>query len=412
MSGRMLLPIRAAAKGSSDPWNGDKMPGISLSQGQLWKEQRRFMVRKLTMAFKEESSQNMIRDDINEFLSHLEAYESKPVEIFLQFELLSAKILLKLCTGGGCQFKEQNDLRDLRKSIGLVKSIVGKRSQTFDKFISAHPSLAAFLKWFLPLNTDSILKDVNRFIEQNIENRKNTPGSYVSSQSFIESYLEKIEEQNIAKQELSFVGSNGNINLHNVVHEITFVGSSTFSNTFKCVLVLMMQNPDVQEKVYQELATNIGVGMKPSIFDRIKTPYTQAVLTEVYRVICVADKGLPHRAMSDCHLSTGHYIPKDTMLILWYGEVMRDPQIFPKPDMFDPSRFLDNNGLFAPHPKVIRFGLGQRRCAGEIIGHDLVYLLFTGIMSQFRLQSDKDDKQLTHFDPTNLQPFQVKFVSR
>jgi hypothetical protein len=43
----------------------------------------------------------------------------------------------------------------------------------------------------------------------------------------------------------------------------------------------------------------------------------------------------------------------------------RDPNEFSNPDVFDPDRFLDNNGKFVKVEKQLFFGLGRRRCPGE-----------------------------------------------
>ncbi len=44
---------------------------------------------------------------------------------------------------------------------------------------------------------------------------------------------------------------------------------------------------------------------------------------------------------------------------------MMDPENFPSPDVFDPERYLTQDGQFQPHPKVIPFGIGKRRCMGK-----------------------------------------------
>ncbi len=395
----MLYPVRAEAKGSSDPRNTDMMPGIILSQGKVWQEQRRFMIRVFNSVFKDQSSQKMIMGDIYDLLSQVRESLSKPVELHLHIDMLIAKFLLKLCTGENSELNDRKDSNNLLDILLLVKAYVQNRSQTAYKYISVHPSIATFLKscWFW--KGDGALKEVLTFVKQNIISQTNSAKPCDGEGCFSVRYIEKIKQQSVSEQELSFVGQNGYVNLTNVIQEILFAGSHATSMMLKWALLLMIQNPDAQEKVYQELITNIGIdiGVPPCILDRKKTPYTQAVLTEVSRLASVSDQGVPHRATKDLYLSTGHYIPKDTMIILWFGEAMRDPKHFPEPDKFDPSRFIDNTtGSFVPHPALIRFGLGKRRCPGEAIAQDLVYLVFTNIVSQFRLERAQDHEHLAH----------------
>ncbi len=279
------------------------------------------------------------------------------------------------------------------------------------QILSAHPSFAAFLKrcWFC--NDEGALEQVITFVKQNIISQTKSATSCDFAGCFSVRYIEKIKQQGVSKQELSFVGENGYINLTNVIQEILFAGSHAASMMLKWALLLMIQNPNVEEKVHQELITNIGAGVQPCILARKKTPYTQAVLTEVSRLASVTDQGVPHRATKDLYLSTGHYIPKDTMIILWFGEAMRDPKHFPEPDQFDPSRFIDNTtGSFVPHPVLIRFGLGKRRCPGEAIAQDLVYLVFTSIVSQFRLERARDNEHLAHSDTNTVVFLHVRSI--
>jgi hypothetical protein len=45
---------------------------------------------------------------------------------------------------------------------------------------------------------------------------------------------------------------------------------------------------------------------------------------------------------------------------------MNDPLHFPQPQKFDPDRFVNpETGKFIPHPRVVPFGLGKRRCLGK-----------------------------------------------
>ena len=73
---------------------------------------------------------------------------------------------------------------------------------------------------------------------------------------------------------------------------------------------------------------------------------------------------------------------------------MNDPETFPEPSKFDPERFLtsDENGLkFTPHPSVIPFGLGKRRCMGEGLARMELFKFLTGIVSRFEIKRTGDE---------------------
>ncbi|KAG2541809.1 hypothetical protein PVAP13_9NG702600 [Panicum virgatum] len=61
-------------------------------------------------------------------------------------------------------------------------------------------------------------------------------------------------------------------------------------------------------------------------------------------------------------MPTGYLIPKGWKVQLWYRSVHMDPEIYPDPKEFNPSRWEGNSprpGTFLP------FGLGTRQCPGN-----------------------------------------------
>ena len=77
-------------------------------------------------------------------------------------------------------------------------------------------------------------------------------------------------------------------------------------------------------------------------------------------------------------------------------QVMNDPKTFEDPSKFDPERFLtscdsENGVKFTPHPSVIPFGLGKRRCMGEGLARMELFKFVAGILSQFEILRDGED---------------------
>ena len=75
---------------------------------------------------------------------------------------------------------------------------------------------------------------------------------------------------------------------------------------------------------------------------------------------------------------------------------MNDPKTFENRSKFDPERFLtsrddDSDIKFTPHPSVIPFGLGKRRCMGEGLARMELFKFVTGILSQFEILRDGED---------------------
>ena len=45
-----------------------------------------------------------------------------------------------------------------------------------------------------------------------------------------------------------------------------------------------------------------------------------------------------------------------------------------------------DGGTFAPHPKVVAFGMGKRRCLGEALAKVEMYVFFSAIVSRFEIR--------------------------
>ncbi len=115
-------------------------------------------------------------------------------------------------------------------------------------------------------------------------------------------------------------------------------GSETTSTTLNWAVLYMILNPDVQEKVQEELDAVTGGGRLPTMADRQDTPYTEAVIHELQRCANILPFSVTHVAARDTRLG-GYFVPKDTAVFPDLGHVMKDPKTFPEPEKFDPTRY-------------------------------------------------------------------------
>ncbi len=368
MNGRFTSPNIARLRGSDDPWDYDKVPGLAVSGGAMWKQQSALtasIFKRLGLGGTDTEVHTM--RDVRWLLSSLKAQKGRPLKVKPMLSLVSVKASWKLCTG--------EDLRPdhprFQTLLQLFDDVYMEKGKLYNRFLELHPRLANVLHWLHCWDGHQRCLMALYTLMEDIVASATSEGN----ESFASIYLEKVEKADKNVQTV----------LSNVLMDIFLGGNATTSLTISWALMFMAMHPDIQDKVHQELDSAFGKGEAPMARDRHLTPYTEAVIHEVQRGASVADKAVPHRATKDCYLSTGHFIPKDTMVIFWLGSVMKDPKVFRNPETFDPTRFLDDTGTFSPHPKVIAFGSGKRLCPGKNLAMAHLYMIFAGILTNFQI---------------------------
>ena len=90
---------------------------------------------------------------------------------------------------------------------------------------------------------------------------------------------------------------------------------NTSTGAIYALFAILTDNPDIQEKAREEV-DRVLQGQRPTLKDKHKMPYIQAVLEETLRY-AVLSPGVPHKATTDTHLC-GHFIPRGTVVKLYY----------------------------------------------------------------------------------------------
>ncbi|XP_073504153.1 cytochrome P450 2K4-like isoform X2 [Phyllobates terribilis] len=171
-------------------------------------------------------------------------------------------------------------------------------------------------------------------------------------------------------------------NLLTCVLDLFGAGTETTSTTIRWGILLLMKYPEIQKRVQEEIKTHIKPGQLPTVEDRKKMPYTDAVIHEIQRFGNIIPLNLPHSTPTDVYLR-GYLIPKGTEVIPLLTSVLYDKTQWKTPYVFNPNHFLDENGKFVRHDAFIPFSLGRRACAGEALAKMELFLFFTGLLQAF-----------------------------
>lgn len=70
-----------------------------------------------------------------------------------------------------------------------------------------------------------------------------------------------------------------------------------------------------------------------------------------------------------------------------------DETAWKAPELFQPERFLDENGKFSPKlDKSLPFSAGKRVCAGETFTRNMLFLAVAAIVQNFNFAIPKGEK--------------------
>ncbi|KAK5618335.1 hypothetical protein CRENBAI_019406 [Crenichthys baileyi] len=173
-------------------------------------------------------------------------------------------------------------------------------------------------------------------------------------------------------------------------------GVETTSTTLLWILAYLLHHPEVQERVQRELDENVGCERAVSVSDRGRLPYLDCVINEGMRIRPVSPVLIPHTAMTDSSIG-GHAVCQGTRVLVNMWSIHHDPQHWDKPDLFNPDRFLDDQGQRATPSCFLPFGAGPRVCVGESLARLELFLFLSSLLQRMSFRLPDGDS------PPNLQ---------
>jgi len=159
---------------------------------------------------------------------------------------------------------------------------------------------------------------------------------------------------------------------------LLFAGYETTASAMAWALYWIHRQPEVREKLLQELDT---LGDAPDPMSVFRLPYLTAVCNETLRIRPVAMLTFPRVVQEPVEL-LGHSLEPGTVLIGCMYLTHQREDLYPEPKQFKPERFLERQ--FSPY-EFIPFGGGSRRCMGEALAVFEMKLVLATILSKYQL---------------------------
>ncbi|XP_029732671.2 cytochrome P450 4C1 [Aedes albopictus] len=167
-----------------------------------------------------------------------------------------------------------------------------------------------------------------------------------------------------------------------------FASVDTTSSTVASTLLMMAMHPEVQERVYREVAQVIPAGDYVALEDLPKLAYLDQVIKETMRLIPVATI-LNRVCTEELQVDDQWTIPMGAIVGIPVIKIHRDRRIWgERSEEFDPDHFLPER-CAQRHPYAyIPFSAGIRNCIGMRYAMISMKVVLVKMVKRFRFRTD------------------------
>ncbi|KAI0086646.1 cytochrome P450 [Irpex rosettiformis] len=219
-----------------------------------------------------------------------------------------------------------------------------------------------------------------------------------AQQSFITYLLDLQAELGLNDDELAFLGGS-----------MFGAGAETTASAISFAIMAACKYPEEQAKVQAQLDEVVGRERVPSKEDEPLLPRVVAFYMEVYRWRPVSWGGFAHRATQDI-IWNDYVIPEGATVVGSHWCIAKDPDVYPDPFLFNPDRWLNDDGLLKDEVPFWNFGFGRRVCPGQHVANNSLFLNIALILWAFTVSEDPSGPidAMAFMDAANTRPFPFK----
>ncbi|KAI1697358.1 cytochrome p450 domain-containing protein [Ditylenchus destructor] len=361
--------------------------GIVITDGPLWRDQRRFALHVLrNFGLGKNLMQERVLAEVSWLVdelknNHVIDKTATEVDVPHLLERAVGSIINRLVFGYSFNEHGLEEFHEIKSAIRafqlsvqspLFRMFTGKQSE----FLKHLPGLSGFYKTFM-----RNAQRMNFLLQRQLDKRKKTV-VYDEAQEptdYVEAFLkEQAKREAAGEKDHGFTDKQ----LFGAIIDLWLAGQETTTSTLEWFLLYSMSYPETQSKMHAELDRVIGEDRIITQDEKQSLHYVNAIVAETQRYCNLLVINLLHRLTEEVHVR-GYTLPANTAILPQLTTILYDPNVFENPKEFRPERFLDAEGKFMPKSELIPFSAGKRSCLGEGLARLELFLFAANLFNQF-----------------------------
>ncbi|XP_067141652.1 cytochrome P450 3A41-like [Centruroides vittatus] len=166
-------------------------------------------------------------------------------------------------------------------------------------------------------------------------------------------------------------------------------GYDTTSSTLRWCIYHLARNPEIQQKVNEEIKSNVSDSVDVQYTDLGNFQLLNQVISETLRLHPLT-AFVVNRLCSDDYRYNDITIPKGSVVIVPVQVLQNDPAYWSQPDKFNPHRFSSDEWQKIDSIIYQPFGAGHRICMGQRLAITILRLVLANLLRSFKLEIYED----------------------
>ncbi|NXQ78828.1 CP2C1 protein, partial [Nyctibius grandis] len=348
---------------------------VSNKEEKKWRELRRFTLSTLRdFGMGKNSMSQRVQQEAQHLVELLAKLEGNAFEPMTVFRYAVANVICSVVFGSRYSYSDTAFLELLNAIGNYIRFFVSPIAMVYNTFPT--------IMHHLPGQHRKVLAECEKlkdYIRERVELHKLTLDPSCP-RDYMDCFLMKAEKEKSSPENMY-----SNEDLVMSVFDLFGAGTVTTSNALVFFLLILAKYPHIQAKVQEEIDAVVGASHAPSMEDKLRMPYTNAVVHELHRFQRTRIDNFPRMTTQDV-VFRGYTIPKDTDVIPLLSSVHMDPTQWENPKEVDPGHFLDEKGEFRKREAFMAFSAGKRMCPGEALARIELFLFLTTLLQSFTFQ--------------------------